>query len=213
MATKRKRGRPSFTTKTNQEELLKAALKGFALSGYEGTSIKQLGEEAGIAPSLFYYHFKDKIGLWQKSIQLVAKELNNKLNLEDLSDPLLDNSEVIKKWISSFIYFSAKNPEFHQVISYEMSHPSPRADWLIDNVLKPLHQNLINLISTMEANGYLKKMSLASFVSIMIGSANIFFTQAYQMKKLYQLDVFEEKNIQQHTETIFSILFDGILNK
>ena len=65
----------------------------------------------------------------------------------------------------------------------------------------------------MEANEYLKKMSLASFVSIMIGSANIFFTQAYQMKKLYQLDVFEEKNIKQHTETIFSILFDGILNK
>ena len=31
MATKRKRGRPSITTKTNQEELLKAALKAFAL--------------------------------------------------------------------------------------------------------------------------------------------------------------------------------------
>lgn len=213
MATKRKRGHPSITTKTNQEELLKAALKAFALSGYEGTNIKQLGEEAGIAPSLFYYHFKDKIGLWQKSIQLVAKELNNKLTLEDLSDPLLDNSEIIKKWISSFIYFSAKNPEFHQVISYEMSHPSPRADWLIDNILKPLHQNLLNLISTMEMTGYMKKIPIASFVSILIGSANVFFTQAYQTKKLYQLNVFEKKIIQQHTETVISILFDGIIKK
>lgn len=213
MTTKRKRGRPSNTTKTNQEELLKAALRAFALNGFEGTNIKQLGEEAGIAPSLFYYHFKDKIGLWQKSIQFVAKELNDKLNLEDLSDPLLDNSEVIKKWISSFIYFSAKNPEFHQVISYEMSHPSPRADWLIDNILKPLHQNLINLISTMEMTGYIKKIPIASFASILIGSANVFFTQAYQTKKLYQLNVFEEKIIQQHTETVISILFDGLRKK
>ena len=122
-------------------------------------------------------------------------------------------SEVIKKWISSFIYFSAKNPEFHQVISYEMSHPSPRADWLIDNILKPLHQNLISLISTMEMTGYIKKIPLASFISILIGSANVFFTQAYQTKKLYQLNVFEEKIIQQHTETVISILFDGIIKK
>ena len=213
MKTSRKRGRPSKANQTDTEILLKLSLKTFALNGYEGTNLKELGKSAGIAPSLLYYHFKNKFGLWQESIQFVAKELNDKLNLEDLDDLSLDNIEIIKKWISSFIYFSAKNPEFHQVISYEMSHPSPRADWLIDNVLKPLHQNLINLISTMEANGYLKKMSLASFVSIMIGSANIFFTQAYQMKKLYQLDVFEEKNIKQHTETIFSILFDGILNK
>ena len=47
MTTKRKRGRPSNTTKTNQEELLKAALRAFALNGFEGTNIKQLGEELG----------------------------------------------------------------------------------------------------------------------------------------------------------------------
>lgn len=217
MAAKRKRGRPSIADETKKEELLKAALKAFALSGFEGTNIKQLGEEAGIAPSLFYYHFKDKIGLWQESIQLVAQELNDKLSLEDFNnsiyDPLLDNLVIISKWISSFIYFSAKNPEFHQVISYEMSHQSLRADWLIDNVLEPLHQNLLNLVSSQEMNGYIKKIPLASFVSILIGSANVFFIQGYQMKKLYGVDVFEEKIIQQHTETVISILFDGILKK
>ena len=217
MATKRKRGRPSIADETKKEELLKAALKAFALSGFEGTNIKQLGKEAGIAPSLFYYHFKDKIRLWQESIQLVAKELNDKLGLEDFNnsiyDPVLDNLVIIRKWISSFIYFSAKNPEFHQVISYEMSHPSQRADWLIDNVLEPLHQNLLNLVSSQEMNGYIKKIPLASFVSILIGSANVFFIQGYQMKKLYGVDVFEEKIIQQHTETVISILFDGILEK
>ena len=176
-----------------------------------------MGEEAGIAPSLFYYHFKDKIGLWQESIQLVAQELNDKLSLEDFNnsiyDPILDNLVIIRKWISSFIYFSAKNPEFHQVISYEMSHPSQRADWLIDNVLEPLHQNLLNLISSQNMNRYIKKIPLASFVSILIGSANVFFIQGYQTKKLYGVDVFEEKIIQQHTETVISILFDGILEK
>ena len=65
----------------------------------------------------------------------------------------------------------------------------------------------------MEMTGYIKKIPLASFISILIGSANVFFTQAYQTKKLYQLNVFEEKIIQQHTETVISILFDGIIKK
>ena len=127
MATKRKRGRPSLSTKTNREDLLKAALKAFALSGFEGTNVKQLGAKAGIAPSLFYYHFDDKIGLWKAALKLEAQQLEQAMESVELSNPSNDIIGFLKNWISTFIHFSAKHPEFHQVISYEMAHPSDRA--------------------------------------------------------------------------------------
>ena len=211
MATKRKRGRPSLTTKTNREELLKATLKAFALSGFEGTNVKQLGEEAGIAPSLFYYHFKDKIGLWQAALQLEAKQLEQAMKLKELGEPSANSLDFLKKWISDFIYFSAKHPEFHQVISYEMAHPSARADWLLEHILQPLHTDLQKQITTLQMDGLIKKMPLANFVSIAIGAANIFFIQGYQMKKLYGVDVFEEVAINQHIETVIELFLNGIL--
>ena len=211
MATKRKRGRPSLTTKTNRADLLKAALKAFALNGFEGTNVKQLGEEAGIAPSLFYYHFKDKIGLWQAALQLEAKQLEQAMPSTELGDLAINPIDILKKWISTFIYFSAKHPEFHQVISYEMAHPSARADWLLEHILQPLHTDLQKQITSLQNAGVIKKVPIVNFVSIAIGAANVFFNQAYQMKKLYGMDVFEEAAITQHIETVTALFLNGLL--
>jgi len=210
MATKRKRGRPSLTTKTNRADLLKAALKAFALNGFEGTNVKQLGAEAGIAPSLFYYHFKDKVGLWKAALQLEAKQLAESMKLES---PTINPINFLKKWMAAFIHFSAKHPEFHQVISYEMANPSPRADWLIEHILQPLHTDLEKQITVLQAASLIKKMPIANFVSIAIGAANIFFIQGYQMKKLYGVDVFEEVAINHHIETVIELFLNGILTE
>jgi AcrR family transcriptional regulator len=211
MTKKRKRGRPSIATKTNQEDLLKAALKAFALSGFDGTNVKQLGQEAGIAPSLFYYHFKDKVGLWQAALQLVAKQLEEAMKPKELGNPSVNPIDFLKKWISAYIYFSAKHPEFHQVISYEMANPSLRADWLLEHILQPLHANLQEQISALQVADLIKKIPIANFVSIVIGAANVFFVQGYQMKKLYGVNVFEEKAISEHIETVIEVFLNGIL--
>lgn len=211
MPTKRKRGRPSLATKTNQEALLKAALKAFAISGFEGTNVKQLGEEAGIAPSLFYYHYKDKVGLWQAALQLVAEQLKEAMKSAELGELAINPIDFLKKWISTFIYFSAKHPEFHQVISHEMAHPSARADWLLEHILQPLHTELQKQITALQSGGLIKKIPIANFVSIAIGAANVFFIQGYQMKKLYAVDVFEESAISQHIETVIELFLKGIL--
>lgn len=211
MATKRKRGRPSLATKTNREDLLKAAIKAFALSGFEGTNVKQLGGEAGIAPSLFYYHFNDKIGLWQAALQLEAKQLEQAMKSAELGNPSNDPIGFLKKWISTFIRFSAQHPAFHQVISYEMAHSSARADWLLAHILQPLHIGLQKQITALQTAGLIKKMPIANFVSIAIGAANVFFIQGYQMKKLYGINVFEESAINQHIETVIELFLNGVL--
>lgn len=213
MTTKRKRGRPSIATKTNQEALLKAALKAFAINGFEGTNVKQLGEEAGIAPSLFYYHFKDKVGLWQAALQLEAKQLEEAMKPEELGDPSIRPIDFLKKWMIAYIYFSARHPEFHQVISYEMANPSSRSDWLLEHILQPLHANLQQQITALQEAGFIKKIPIANFVSIVIGAANVFFIQGYQMKKLYEVDVFKDTEVMQHAETVIEIFLNGVLVK
>ncbi|MCP3929781.1 MAG: hypothetical protein GY705_11845 [Bacteroidetes bacterium] len=54
-------------------------------------------------------------------------------------------------------------------------------------------------------------MPIANLVSIAIGAGNVFFIQGYQMKKLYEVDVFEEEAIRQHIKTMIEIFLNGIL--
>lgn len=76
-----------------KEELKKAALKFFALHGYEGTSLNQIAEEVGIKKSSIYSHYKGKDELFlevvreAKSVEIQMKkdyfQQNQKLNAKD----------------------------------------------------------------------------------------------------------------------------------
>ena len=56
--------RPANHSDTRQQ-LLRAALKHFANSGYAATSVQHIVDDAKLSKPALYYHFKDKAGLFQ----------------------------------------------------------------------------------------------------------------------------------------------------
>jgi AcrR family transcriptional regulator len=48
-----------------RQQLLRAALKHFANSGYAATSVQHIVDDARLSKPALYYHFKDKAGLFQ----------------------------------------------------------------------------------------------------------------------------------------------------
>jgi AcrR family transcriptional regulator len=48
-----------------RQQLLRAALKHFANSGYAATSVQDIVDDARLSKPALYYHFKDKAGLFQ----------------------------------------------------------------------------------------------------------------------------------------------------
>jgi len=56
--------KPAASSDTRQQ-LLRAALKHFANSGYAATSVQDIVDDAKLSKPALYYHFKDKAGLFQ----------------------------------------------------------------------------------------------------------------------------------------------------
>jgi AcrR family transcriptional regulator len=56
--------KPVHSSDTRQQ-LLRAALKHFANSGYAATSVQDIVDDAKLSKPALYYHFKDKAGLFQ----------------------------------------------------------------------------------------------------------------------------------------------------
>ena len=48
-----------------RRQLLRAALKHFAHSGYAASSVQHIVDAARLSKPALYYHFKDKAGLFQ----------------------------------------------------------------------------------------------------------------------------------------------------
>lgn len=50
---------------TSKEDILDAAERLFASRGFDGTSMREIAQEAGVAQALLHYHFKTKEGLFE----------------------------------------------------------------------------------------------------------------------------------------------------
>lgn len=209
--TKRNPGRPAQSEEVDTNHMLNMALRTFAKYGFFGASIKLLAQDAGITPALFYYHFLNKEEIWKASIKRVSSNLSELMlstdNLLKEADPL----SYLKAVNRQFIFFSAKHPEFHQIISYEMANPSSRADWLLENILRPLHEKIGIRLTKLIEKEIIKDISIPHFLSLSIGAANIFFTQGHLIQNLYGIDVFDDKEIQRHADICNEVIFNGII--
>jgi AcrR family transcriptional regulator len=71
--------------------ILTTARRLFAESGYTGTSIRRIAQEAGVAPQTIYSHFGSKAGVLRGLIDLLEEEaglIDLRAESEHLDDPL-----------------------------------------------------------------------------------------------------------------------------
>jgi len=208
---KRKRGRPTLAASINPDQILRAALKCFAESGFGGAKITAISKRAKVDDSLLHYHFKSKENLWKKSIETAYKDY-----LEDTEEviKLFKDMDVLswsKATIRHAIHYNAKHPELYQIIFHEMTLKSERSDWIIQHVLEPFTKKVYLLHKNLKKADLVKDFPLPNLISIYIGALNSFFILHHQMSQQFNIDVFSDEQIDQHADTVIEIIFNSIL--
>ena len=70
--------RPAKVTRVSQatrEKIIKAASRAFALSGYEGASVRTIVAEAEVNQAAINYHFGSKEGLYRAVLETALRAL------------------------------------------------------------------------------------------------------------------------------------------
>ncbi len=62
---------------SRRQEIIDAAIKVFARTGFAETSVQDVAEEAGVVPTAVYYHFAGKDELFDVALQSVITELDD----------------------------------------------------------------------------------------------------------------------------------------
>src|SRR6202043_132844 len=57
-----------------RSRILAAALHVFAISGFEGSSLRQIAQHAGVQHQLVVYHFRTKDALWREVVSSIFEE-------------------------------------------------------------------------------------------------------------------------------------------
>ncbi|PYI51612.1 TetR family transcriptional regulator [Paenibacillus flagellatus] len=146
-------------------KILQAAKKLFAKQGFEGTSVRQICEEAGANVALVSYHFGGKDNVFAA---LFANFFPGG-RLEDYEAYFDDPIVGIKKLVEEVTRFRLGDPELVMIIQQEIFKHSARVRVIQANVL-PVWQKLRELLELGRQRGVFRFRSLDNTMFFVMGT-------------------------------------------
>ncbi|MFE4709809.1 MULTISPECIES: TetR family transcriptional regulator [unclassified Paenibacillus] len=146
--------------------ILLAAKKLFARQGYDGTSVRQICEEAGANVALVSYYFGGKENL----LRAIFEQFFSGNRIKDSGDLLSHPVEGLTLLIREIIFFGLEDSELSNIIKQEIELTSPRADIVLIYV-QPVWKKVRELLERGRNEGFFHFDSLDHTLMFVIGAA------------------------------------------
>ncbi len=155
-----------------KEQIINKAIELFAQKGFEGTSIRDLANSAGVNIAMINYYFGSKEKLFECLVAHKAAYTRGLLD-EIVNDNSLSDIEKIDRIIDNYITRIFTNRIFHRVIHQEMMlNQRESLQQAIVKVLFPNSLTIKKVIETGIRNNTFKKVDPALTIATLIGTIN-----------------------------------------
>ncbi len=192
-----------------QEKLLDAAIEAFSENGFKGTSTRDIAERAGVHHPLITYHFKNKDQLWRESADRIFRAFNISLVKAMAEVPDVDPKARAEAFVRTYVHFSRSQPALHKVILREASYPSDRLDWLVENHLRPLFDEVHKGLLELQGLGIAVPGSAALLFNMIRVSAGGLLALKLELKGTSGIDLDNDEEIDELADMIIRVFLPG----
>ncbi|MFT5041918.1 MAG: AcrR family transcriptional regulator [Hyphomicrobiaceae bacterium] len=138
---------------TTRERLLETAARLFAERGKDGVSIRDIAAEAGVRHGGINYHFRSKDELYNEALMRFGPAAVQTVLTQELPTGLSPEAakSVFTKMIRELVKVEVQqlDPIAAGLFRAEISNPEGPNDFLVENLIRPHHSGLANLIGQM----------------------------------------------------------------
>ena len=152
-------------------DVLSAARCVFAQRGFNGTSVREVAEVAGVNKAMIYYHFKDKNDLYRAvlsdAFDALQRVWEHKVFKSDVSA-----RKKIKAYVDEFIRFQHHNEDIRKIMTMEYStlgEKSENIQWIAKQYFAKDHATLVIILKQGMKTGEIKKTDPLMAVVVLIG--------------------------------------------
>ncbi len=192
-----------------RESLLKAAKKLFSQKGYDGTSVKELSDEAKVNISLTSYHFGGKEGLYRSCLEKFGTDLlaETERLLRPPESP--DEFKLRLHMFSEFIVDKIiTEPELSQISFRECDLETPLVEDIFQTSFIGIFRAIISFFEVSQKKGFVEpELDPHTLASLFFGSLSHFARMDKLSFKYFKRTIHEEKTkkkVLSHLSKIFS---------
>ena len=187
-----------------RDALLDTAIETFSCKGYDGASVRQIEELAGVNRGLVAYHFGDKAELWRLAAQRLFDGVREALAAVVDDSTVSGKNSLAKAIARAFIQHSAQQPALNRLMMQESMQSSWRVDYLVEQQIKPMMTSLQRDIPEVSETiwGHNDPHRYYAFV----GAAAFVFSAAEECKRLFDTSPTDPNFIEEHAEFVLKLL-------
>ena len=160
-----------------------AATEAFSENGFKGTSTREIADRAGVHHPLITYHFKNKDMLWRAAADRIFREFNIALVKAIADVPEVDARLRAETFIRTYVRYAHEHPALHKIILQESSRPSDRLDWLIEQHLRPIFDQVVTYLEQLQELGIAPAGSPALLFNMIRVAAGGLLALSLEIKK------------------------------
>jgi TetR/AcrR family transcriptional regulator len=189
--------------------ILQAALQVFAEHGFAGGSTRDIAKAAGAHHALIKYYFRSKDALWREAVTFLFERQWRELSFEPPPGALATARgrraharEVLRRWV---VYF-AHHPEHARLMVQESVRDSKRLRWMADTYVKRTAKGASQLVALLQHEKMLPPdVSPVALIYIIVGAAQLFYTLAPEVRRVWKVDPDSEAVIDSHVEALLAV--------
>lgn len=211
---KAKAGRP-VNAKPEQQRgnIIRAALAEFSKTGFAGTSLRRIAEQAGVAHGLIRHYFQSKEELFHSAADYLfgemAKPLTQAAERADPDDPV----GQLTLQVRAYVRMSARVPHMAGFLMQAGLDGGEHFDYVVEKYVKPLQAMSLLPFRKAVAQGLMRNMNPDFVFLIATHAATAPFANAALREALDDANADDAAQIEEYADTLINILLEGALTE
>ena len=119
----------------------------------------------------------------------------------------VDELTATRLIVREFIFFSARHPQLHRIITQECKVDGPRMDWLVERHIRPLYDSTVERFARLVERGELPDIPAPHLYYIVTGAGPTMFVLGPECRRLSGLDPNDPDVIEAHADAVCLLLF------
>ena len=184
-------------------KLIKAGTVMFSERGFDGVSVRDLENAAGVKRNLLAYHFDDKDTLWKRVTNDIYGLMKTEFDQRLLISQEMSGRESLAFVVRFYVYFHARHPELSRLVAQEATQHSWRTQYMIEHHIRPATVAMEKLVKEIQG---LDRDAFIHWYYIMISATSTIFSFAAECRDLFDVDPCEDGMVEGHADMLVCML-------
>ena len=184
-------------------KLIKAGTVMFSERGFDGVSVRDLENAAGVKRNLLAYHFDDKDTLWKRVTNDIYGLMKTEFDQRLLISQEMSGRESLAFVVRFYVYFHARHPELSRLVAQEATQHSWRTQYMIEHHIRPATAAMEKLVNEIQG---LDRDAFIHWYYIMMSATSTIFSFAAECQDLFDVDPCEDSMVEGHADMLVTML-------